>query len=139
MKKAINNKIYDTKTAKKIASVQMLAKREGNNSASESIAETLFRKRTGEFFLLREDRFGGNLIPLEYADAKEWGENNSLPDNIMRDTFWESGNVKGKTVLCVTMAQNVALKLKADAAESKKSVSGFLEELLRREFNMKKD
>jgi hypothetical protein len=57
----------------------------------------------------------------------------------MRDTFWESGSVKEKTVLCVTMPQNVALKLKADAAESKKSVSGYLEALLRREFNMKEE
>jgi hypothetical protein len=84
MRKIINEKMYNTETATKI----------GNwwNGLGESdfrnVDETLYKKRTGEFFLYGEggglSRYassngntrssGKGIIPLTLEQAKEWGE-----------------------------------------------------------------
>lgn len=74
MKKIINNKVYDTKTA------HILGKNKN---------EKLFRKKTGEFFLYEEGEEknkyskikytnnrtkGEKIIPLTYEEAQKWAE-----------------------------------------------------------------
>ena len=83
MKKVIHGKLYDTDTAECVAA--------WSNEAYDSIdycSESLYRKRTGEFFLygdggpkspysLRRGSFiYGNsvIIPYSDAEAKEWVE-----------------------------------------------------------------
>ena len=84
MKKIINGKRYDTETAEKIGV--------WDNSRSISdfdcCEETLYRKRTGEFFIhggggartkyAKEEYgmygWGEAIIPLTYDEAREWAE-----------------------------------------------------------------
>lgn len=84
MKKIINGKKYDTDTAKRIG------RREENPTNNlDYFSQTLYRKKTGEFFLLGEGgprtiygqpsesggwRSGEKIIPLSYEDAQEWAE-----------------------------------------------------------------
>lgn len=85
MKKIIKNKLYDTDTA------QFLGEYAPNPDQSNFsyFAETLYRKKTGEFFLHGEgnaaskyarscgqnERCGGEkIVPLTYAEAQAWAE-----------------------------------------------------------------
>ena len=85
MKKIINGKLYNTKTATKTAEW------DNNRSASDAhhYEEVLYKKRTGEFFIYGDggalSRYarscGGNsysdgwdIIPLTIEEAQEWGE-----------------------------------------------------------------
>lgn len=78
MKKIIDGKKYSTKTAQK------MGERDNGYAASDFnyMAETLYRKKTGEFFLhsedggLNGDSIGGGerITPLSEKEAKEWAE-----------------------------------------------------------------
>lgn len=85
MKRIINGKKYDTATAKEIGS----ASNGGGWRDFSHWEETLYRKKTGEFFLFGEGGpmtcysvscgqnswSGGSAIrPLTEAEAKEWAE-----------------------------------------------------------------
>ena len=86
MKKIINGKKYDTETAKAVAF-------HSNNLSYRDFKwydETLYQKRTGEFFLLGEGGAmskyaqpvgncmsnGMTIIPMSYDEAKQWAETN---------------------------------------------------------------
>lgn len=86
MKKIINGKKYDTKTAKLIGRIQY-----GQYGSLDFVWEGLFRKKTGEYFLQGEggamSRYsvqtgqnnwsgGEEIIPLSLEKAKEWAEKN---------------------------------------------------------------
>lgn len=85
MKKIIKNKLYDTERA------QLLGEYAPNPDQSDFsyFVETLYRKKTGEFFLHGEgsaaskyarscgqnERCGGEkIVPLTYAEAQAWAE-----------------------------------------------------------------
>lgn len=85
MKKAINNKIYDTNTAINVGEWWNKLPYNDLNFCSE----TLYRKKTGEFFLHGEggpmskyvvqignNEWGGGekIIPLSYEAAQKWAE-----------------------------------------------------------------
>ncbi len=87
MKKIINGKKYDTETAKEVA------RHSGGGSTSDFSywCQTLYRKRTGEFFLYGEGGpmtgyarscgdnswgWGDEIIPLTEKKAKQWVERN---------------------------------------------------------------
>lgn len=64
MRRIIKNKVYDTSTAKKIGTYRGLFDN----------YESLYRKKTGEFFL---HAYGGtnskeSIMPLTYDKAQEW-------------------------------------------------------------------
>nr|WP_300880183.1 hypothetical protein [uncultured Acetatifactor sp.] len=82
MKKIINNKLYDTDTATYIDNYEY-----GNSGDFSHVRETLYQKKTGEFFLhgeggpkskyaeCRGDRSwsgGEDIIPECDFDVKEW-------------------------------------------------------------------
>ena len=85
MKKIINGKLYDTTTAREVASCS-----HGDGPRDfRYYSETLFRKRTGEYFLAGEGgpmthyavstgqnswSGGEKIIPLTYSEATEWAE-----------------------------------------------------------------
>lgn len=87
MKKIINGKLYNTETAKEVASYH-----DGKSWRDFShIEETLYRKKTGEYFLHGEggpstcyshrcsdNTWGcGEVIkPFTEAEAKKWAERN---------------------------------------------------------------
>lgn len=85
MKKYINNKVYDTETAQEIGSCA----NGGSWRDFSHYEETLYRKRTGEFFLFgqggpmtsyrvssgQNSWSGGSAIrPLTVAEAQDWAQ-----------------------------------------------------------------
>ena len=91
MKKIINGKKYDTSTALRIGNFW--------NGLSDgdfsSLSETLYKKKTGEFFLHGEggamSRYsrsvgqntwsgGSAIVPISAEEAKEWAEANLSSD-----------------------------------------------------------
>lgn len=92
MKKVIKNKVYDTNKAKRLGEYAPNPYR----SDFSYFCETLYRKKTGEFFLYGEgnaaskyahscgqnERCGGEkIIPLTYEDAQAWAEEHLDGDN----------------------------------------------------------
>lgn len=91
MNKVINGKMYNTETAELIASCD-------NGLGSHElyyVREELYRKKTGEFFLLGTSGPGGiyaqlvegggtrgasEIIPYTIDEAKEWLEENASAD-----------------------------------------------------------
>lgn len=84
MKKIINGKVYDTDTAHRIFTWD-----NGAYGDFDSIEETLYRKRTGEFFILgvggARTKYatasdnnhwsgGSKIIPITWEAAREWAE-----------------------------------------------------------------
>ena len=71
MKKIINNKLYDTDTAKAVSSRIDLGSVEG-----VFYGKTLYRKRTGEYFVYREGYrdMTDDIEPLSYDEARCWAE-----------------------------------------------------------------
>lgn len=72
MKKIINGKKYNTETAQK------MGERDSEHEVNDF--ESLYRKKTGEFFLHSYCEGGGlngggdQIIPLTEREAKEWAE-----------------------------------------------------------------
>ena len=85
MKKIIKGRVYDTETATELASYS----NGGTWRDFSHFEETLYRKKTGEFFLHGEGgpmtRYaeaqgqnswsgGERIMPMTYAEAQEWAE-----------------------------------------------------------------
>lgn len=89
MKKIINGRKYDTTTATEIGSWD-----NGLYLDFCYCAETLYRKKTGEFFIHGEGgpsskycsydgnmcKSGENIVPLTESDAREWVERHLTAD-----------------------------------------------------------
>ena len=75
-KRIINGKKYDTDTAKCVGEHM-------NSEASiyEYVLQSLYQKRTGEFFLCGYGEFiGTEVTPLTLDEAKDWMERYSTAD-----------------------------------------------------------
>ena len=92
MKKIINGKLYDTTTAREVASCYH---GEGPRDF-RYYSEALYRKRTGEYFLAGEGgpmskyaksagqnswTGGEGITPLSYSEATEWAEHEMDADD----------------------------------------------------------
>ena len=84
MRKVINGKLYDTDTARPIVNLS-----KGYPTDFSYVSETLYRKRTGEYFVHGEGgpmsayrescgqnqwRGGEAIRPLDYDEARRWME-----------------------------------------------------------------
>ena len=93
MKKIINGKLYNTETAKEVLQYNSGAKDSGQ------YIETLYRKKTGEFFLQGEGdaaskysesaglncrMAGSKIIPLTDKEVKQYLENIDEPEIYMQ-------------------------------------------------------
>lgn len=132
MKKIINGKLYDTTTAKEIASCY-----HGEGPSDfRYYHETLFRKRTGEYFLAghggpmskyaksagQNSWTGGEgITPLTYSEATEWAEREMDADDYQA----EFGPVaEEETVhLHISLPADVADRVRKAAAAEGLSVS----------------
>ena len=91
MKKIINGKMYNTETATEICFYSNC----GGWGDFSHYEETLYRKRTGEFFLFGEGGpmthyavpsgpngwdGGSNIIPLKEESARKWMEKHATAD-----------------------------------------------------------
>lgn len=136
MKKIIDGKLYDTATAKEIAS---MSHGEGPRDF-RYYEETLYKKRTGEYFLYGEGgpmthyavsrgqnswSGGEKIIPLDYAAAQKWGEENMDADDYQTE-FGPVSESEERTVLSVSIDAATAEKIRQEAKEKGMSVSALI-------------
>lgn len=113
MKKVIKNRIYDTETAK---------------FCGKDACEQLFQKKTGEFFLYKENF--RKIAPLSYTQAQKWAENH-LSKEAFDAVFGNEENENSDRVkVCISIRKDIHIKLKQEAARCAKSVSKYIEDLL---------
>jgi hypothetical protein len=140
MKKIINGKLYDTSTAKEIGSYwNGLGDRDFNH-----ISETLYRKKTGEFFLYGEggpmtkyaESIGQNewsggeeIIPLTVESARQWAED-SLSANEYEKIFGPAAEDDSKQLISANIKADTYAKLKSMSAETGKPMSTIIDELV---------
>lgn len=139
MKKIINNRVYDTSTAQKLG--------EWDNGHYTNdfayCAETLYRKRTGEYFLFGERHamskyashsgnnsgWGEKIIPLSYEEAQRWAEEHLDADDYI-SIFGEPAEDDSLTALNLTVSAAVAAKFKRAAQQQQISQRELMERLI---------
>lgn len=118
MRTVIKNKLYDTATAKAIGRYFI---------PNSSITETLYRKKTGEYFLHKaEDGQRDRATPLSYEDAKVWGKM-SLNDLDYNKAFL--GTVQSNVVK-VTLSADARGLLEAEQSRTGKTYNQILSSLI---------
>ena len=141
MKKIINNKAYDTETAKELGSWSNIADY-GNFS---QFSETLYRKKTGEFFLYGEGgpmtkyaaaegsnswRGGSRIMPLSFQEARAWAEEH-LGGEEYEAIFGEVVEDDSRVQVCYSLSAQAAETVKRRAAEMGISASAYVESLIK--------
>lgn len=140
MNKVINGKRYDTDKAKEIGSWENM----DDASSFDYICETLYRKRTGEFFLHCEGNArtpyatfsadgwarGGEVIrPLGYEEAREWAEGR-LEASEYEAVFGEVSEDAGNVPVTLSLPAAMKLKLECRAINTGKSQSAIVSSLI---------
>ena len=136
MKKIINNKIYNTDTARRIG-----ARRcdDPGLSAYGFKEESLYQKKTGEFFLLGvggpDDKYAthnrrgwtaesARIVPVQYDEAREWAEA-ALPPEEFGQIFGELGTEeKGTEVMTISVPASIARRIRMEAQRTGATISG---------------
>lgn len=139
MKKIINGKVYDTDTAHDMGSDSY-----SNRRDFSYWSETLYQKRTGEFFLYGEggpmSRYaetigqnewigGEKIIPLSLAKARAWAEEHLSVDEY-EQAFGLPDEDAEDAVLYVKIPAALMAKLKTHAAERGESVTKIVNDML---------
>lgn len=140
MKSIINGKCYDTSKAHEVGSWDNgLSRRDFKYRG-----ETLYRKRTGEYFLFAEGgglteyahyvgtmrEFGQKIIPLAAEQARRWAEERLDADEYEAE-FGEIAEDDSRTVLSITMNASLAERLRREAARGEMPLSAYIESKLR--------
>ena len=140
MKKIIGGKIYDTDKAKQLGAYSNY----GSWNDFHHYEETLYRKKTGEYFLFGEGgpmtRYaepegqnswtgGSRIMPMSYDEAREWAEKNLDADEYeaIFGTIEESDD-KVQVTICVNSAKWEAAK--REAQKRGVGISEYVESLL---------
>lgn len=139
MKKIIHGKVYDTGTAQLVGAWD-----NGIYGEISSMSETLYRKRTGEFFLLGEggsqtqyatslgdNRWasGSQIMPLTWDSARQWAEKHLDADQYAA-IFGPVAEDDSRTVVTLSMSVGAVDKAKRAAAQSGVSLSAYIESLI---------
>lgn len=140
LKKIINKKLYDTSTATCIA--------EYSNPVSVSdfsfYRETLYRKRTGEYFIHGEGgalsryasrdydgmTWGEDILPLTYDTARDWAEHHMDVD-AYQDEFGPAAEDDSRTVMSLSVRADTADMVRRAAGAAGCSISEYVERALR--------
>ena len=140
MKKVINGKVYDTKTAQCVAEWS-------NNLGYRDFSwmeETLYRKKTGEFFLHGEGgpmtRYasscgsnswtgGESIHPMTYREAQEWAEEH-LDGDEYEEIFGAVVEDDSKTTVAYCLSKQAVEIAKRAASKEGSSVSALIERLI---------
>lgn len=140
MKKIINNKVYDTATARKVGYW-------GNGLGCRDFGwkeETLYRKKTGEFFLHGEggpatnyaERIdnawssGERIMPMSFAEARAWAEEH-LDGDEFEEIFGAVAEDESRVQVCYSISAAAAETIKRRAAEAGISASAYIESLIK--------
>lgn len=139
MKKIIDNRRYDTDTAKEIGSDGYSNRRDFG-----FWQETLYQKRTGEFFLHGEGgpaskyattvgqnewTGGEKIIPLSFDKAREWAECHLEADEY-EAVFGPVEEDDSRRLISLSLSTTAVETLKRLAAESGKSQSEIVTEMI---------
>ena len=140
MKKIISGKVYDTATAKEL----------GEWSRGEGwrdfhyVHETLYRKKTGEFFLCGEGgpltqyaeavgqtswQAGDRIMPMSFDEARAWAEEKLTADEYEK-IFGEVSEDGSRVQVCYSLAASTAEKIKRLAAELGMSASSYIDKII---------
>ena len=141
MNKIINGKRYDTESAKEIACWQST----WDTRSVHYLEETLYRKRTGEFFLyspcLREKsayRYRDNkmahdgmriIVVLSYEQAKEWMEENADADEY-EAVFGPVDEEAGNEPITLSLPASAKARLKAMSSQTGETQSAIVAALI---------
>ena len=141
MRKIINNKVYDTDTATWIG----LSDNGHEYNDSAYSGETLYRKRTGEYFLHGEGgpmtsyavRTGSNnwrgserITPIPYAAARQWAEEHLSADAYEAE-FGAVTEDDSQTTITLSLRADTVDALRRAAAEDGVPMRTYVERLLR--------
>lgn len=141
MKKVINNKLYNTDTAKQLGAWANTRDYGDFNYMSER----LYQKRTGEYFLHGEggpmskyaESTGQNswsggemIIPLTVEKAREWAEEHLDAEGYV-EIFGEPGDDDTLENLYVQLPADLMARMRRYAAEHKTSLRAVVEQAAR--------
>lgn len=140
MKKIIDGKLYNTDTARKVG-----AWSEDDRGSFSWYEETLYQKKTGEFFLYGDGHAaspyaksysdgtmgpGEAVRPLSYDAARKWAERCLTADEY-EAIFGLDDEDEGRTVLSVSMSSAAAAMARQAAAGKGVTLSAYIESLVR--------
>lgn len=139
MKKIIRGRLYDTDTAKEVGSWEAKVSR----NDFHWYEETLYRKKTGEFFLAGNggpaskyaERSYGSYIggsdiePLTYQEAREWAEKHMDADDYVK-WFELSDDTDTKSTITLRLSQASIDKLRMAASSKDSTASEIVEDLI---------
>lgn len=139
MKKIINGKIYDTKTAVNLGNWENF----WDSRDIDYVKETLFRKRTNEFFLHGEggarscyatidtDRMIGGeaILPMSYEAARKWAEDH-LSTEGYEAIFGAIEEDDTRKNLTLSLPTDLIERIKRESAEAGLGLSAYVENLL---------
>lgn len=139
MKKIIDGKRYDTETAREIGSDEF----PGSRTDFHYWCETLYQKKTGEFFIFGEGHglsryaeryvdgwgWGEKIIPISYDEAREWVEKH-LDAEDYEELFGPVAEDDSRKTVGFSLPVSVADTLKRMAAESGRTQSDIVAELI---------
>lgn len=140
MKRIIKNRVYDTTKAKRLAEYEP----NPYHSDFHWYCETLFQKRTGEYFLhgdgnaaskysksCGQNEWCGDekIIPLTYGEARQWAEERLDTDNYI-GIFGEPAEDDSVTALNLTLSSASVAKFKAAAQQQQISQRELMEKLI---------
>lgn len=140
MKKIVEGKLYNTDTAKEIGSIF-----HGDNYGDFShYSETLYKKRTGEYFLHGEggpmSRYavsvsqnswsgGEKIIPLVYENARKWAEEHLNADDY-EEEFGEVSEGGESMLITLSLDEGTIAKAKRAAQQKSMSLSAYIASLI---------
>ena len=138
-KKIISGKVYDTDTAKKLGDWDNGYYTNDFNYCSE----TLYQKKTGEFFLHGEGHarskyashkgnmsgWGERIIPLTYDEAREWAENHLNGEDYI-SIFGEPEEDDSKVHVHFYLSSAAHKRAKTEAAKRGISLGDYIESLI---------
>ena len=140
MKKIIKGKLYDTDTASRVAEWETPT----STSDFKFCRETLYRKRTGEYFLHGEggalSRYakhdydgmtcGEGILPLAYDTARGWAEQ-YMDVDAYQDEFGPAAEDDSRTAMSLSVRADTADKVRRASAAAGCSISEYVERALR--------
>lgn len=140
MKRIINNKVYDTATARELGMDSY-----SNLGDFHYWCETLYQKRTGEYFLhgvggpatryavsIGQNEWSGGekIIPLSPQNARAWAEEHLGTDEYER-IFGIPDEDAGRVTLCVQIPADLDARIRQRAADEGITLSALIEKALR--------
>ena len=141
MVKIIKGRKYDTDTAREVGSYSNA----GSWRDFGHFEETLYCKRTGEYFLFGEGgpmtkyretvgqnewSGGSKIIPLDFNEAREWAEKNLSAEEYEAE-FGEVAEDDSRAAITITLPSTMIDTLKREAVERHLTLSAWLEKKLK--------